>query len=177
MAILFNKWLWVLMFSAIFVPGIKSKAPVAIHPYHVSATEIEFNAGEKRLEISSRIFTDDFEAVLRKIYKTPVDFADKSLKTQMGELVKRYITTHLAVRTNGKLMPLQLYGWEQDREAVNVYTTAGAPYFDAKNITVENTILYDLFDDQMNIVHFIVAKERQSSKLNFPERIIRLRFD
>lgn len=173
MAILFNKWLAVGFFTLFFSFNTEKNA---WHPYHVSSTECEYNAEEKRVEITSKIFTDDFEAVLSKLYKAKPDFANPALKTQMNELVKRYITTHLALRTNGRLMRLQLYGWELDIEAVYVYTTANASGFDAKNISIENTILYDQFNDQMNIVHFIVNKERKSAKLNYPERKVQFSF-
>ncbi len=142
----------------------------ASHPYHVSATEIEYNHIEKTLEISSKIFMDDFENVLSKLYKTKIDFTDVVNKMHTDSLVKKYITSHVAVRTNGRLMPLRLYGWEADKEVVYVYTVAAATQFDRTDIMVENTILYDLFIDQMNIVHFIIGKERKSFKLNFPER-------
>src|SRR6476661_2375693 len=36
----------------------------APHPFHVSTTEINHNATDKTLEISCRIFTDDFESCL-----------------------------------------------------------------------------------------------------------------
>lgn len=170
MVILFNKWLSVLVFTAFFSYNTPIPAFSGMHPYHVSATEIEWNVKESRLEISSKLFTDDFEAVLAKLYKTKTDFADKSMKVQMDELVKKYITSHLSVRNNGKLLPLQLFGWQLDKEVVYVYATASARDFNPKNITVENTILYDLFTDQMNIVHFLVVGDRKSTKLNYPDR-------
>ncbi len=176
MAIILNKGLLGFILVALFALGSQRKTDFAWHPYHVSATEIEYNSKENRVEISSKLFTDDFEAVLTKLYKVHADFAGKNMKVQMDELVKRYITTHLAVRTNGKLLPLQFFGWEQESEAIIVYTTATATGFDPKNITVENTILYDQFNDQMNIVHFIIAKERKSSKLNYPDRKIQFSF-
>ena len=43
---------------------------VSLHPFHVSTTEINQNAKDKILEISCRIFTDDFESILEKNYKT-----------------------------------------------------------------------------------------------------------
>lgn len=157
-----------------FSPGEREN--IRFHPYHVSATEIEYNSNENRLEISSKIFTDDFEAVLTRLYKVNTDFADRNMKQHMDGLVKRYITTHLAIRSNGTLLPLQLFGWEQDKEVIIVYTTATATAFDPKHITVENTILYDKFDDQMNIIHFIIGNERKSSKLNYPERKVQFSF-
>ncbi|AHF16804.1 DUF6702 family protein [Niabella soli] len=170
-----NKWRFFLLVLSLLVTG-GSFSSTALHPFHVSASEIEYNAKENRLEISSKIFTDDFEKVLERLYKTKADFNNKTLKPQMNGLVTQYITTHLSVRTNGRLLPLKFFGWEVDHEAVYIYTTAAAPNFDAKNITVENTILYDLFEDQLNIVHFIVNGNRKSSKLNYPERKVGFSF-
>lgn len=147
-----------------------------VHPYHVSATEMEYDARSKRVEISTKIFTDDLENMLTKIYKQKTDLSNPKLKTQMTVLVNKYITTHLILKTGEKILPLQLYDWEIDHEAVFVYTTADAPAFNAKNITVENNVLYDLFDDQVNIVHFIYKGNRKSTKLVYPETKVSLSF-
>lgn len=39
------------------------------HPFHVSVIEINHNAADKTLEISCKIFTDDFEKILAKNYQ------------------------------------------------------------------------------------------------------------
>ncbi len=147
-----------------------------VHPYHVSATEMEYDAKSKRVEISTKIFTDDFETVLAKLYKQKADLSNPKLKTQMTVLINKYITTHLTLKTGDKILPLKLYDWEIDHEAVFVYTTAEAPAFNIKSITVENRILYDLFEDQVNIVHFIYKGNRKSSKLVYPEDKLLLSF-
>lgn len=147
-----------------------------IHPYHVSATEMEYDARSQKIEISTKIFTDDFENVLRKLYKRKVDLADTAVRKQMTLLIEKYITTHLSVRNNNKTLPLKLFGWEIDHEAVFVYTVADAPAFNAAKIQVEKTVLYDLFDDQVNIIHFIYNGQRKSNKLVYPERKLELTF-
>lgn len=147
-----------------------------VHPYHVSATEMEYDIKSKRVEISTKIFTDDFENVLTKLYKQKTDLSNPKLKVQMTILVNKYITTHLTLKTNDKLLPIKLYDWEIDHEAVYVYTTAEAPSFNSKSIAVENNILYDLFDDQVNIVHFIYKGARKSTKLVYPETKVSLSF-
>ncbi len=146
------------------------------HPYHVSATEMEYDARGKRIEISTKIFTDDFEEVLRNRYKQKVDLANPALREQMTPLIAKYITTHLSIKNNGKALPLQLFGWEIDHEAVFIYTVAGAPGFNPRNILIEKTILYDLFDDQVNIVHFIYNRQRKSNKLVYPKGKLELSF-
>lgn len=175
MAGFFNKR-WAFFFTTFVAFLFMGFVRPRFHPFHVSSSEIEYNAKAGQLEISSKIFTDDFEAVLSKLYKTRADFSDKKLKPKMDELVTKYITTHLAVGSNGAFYELKLFGWEVDHEAVYVYTTANPKGFNPKSINVENTILYDLFDDQMNIVHFIVNGSRKSGKLNYPEKKLRFVF-
>jgi hypothetical protein len=128
------------------------------------------------VEISTKIFTDDFETVLAKVYKQKTDLSNPKLKTQMTVLVNKYITTHLTLKTGDKILPLQLYDWEIDHEAVYVYAIAEAPVFNIKSIMVENKVLYDLFDDQVNIVHFIYKGNRKSTKLVYPETKLYLAF-
>lgn len=137
---------------------------------------MEYDARSQKIEISTKIFTDDFENVLRKLYKRKVDLADTAVRKQMTLLIEKYITTHLSVRNNNKTLPLKLFGWEIDHEAVFVYTVADAPAFNAAKIQVEKTVLYDLFDDQVNIIHFIYNGQRKSNKLVYPERKLELTF-
>lgn len=163
--LLLNKWLFSLYLLC-----------ANAHPYHVSATEMEYDAKSKRVEISTKIFTDDFEQILAKLYRQKTDLSSKALKPQMTALIDKYITTHLSLKSDNKLLPLQLFGWEIDHEAVYVYTVANAPAFNPGNITVEKTVLYDLFDDQLNIIHFIYNGRRISNKLMYPERKVQLSF-
>ena len=163
--LLLNKWL-----LSLFLLGAN------VHPYHVSATEMEYDAKAKRVEISTKIFTDDFEDILAKRYKQKIDLGDKNLRPKMTELVFKYLNSHLSIQNNGKQLPLKLYGWEIDHEAVLIYTTADVTNFNAKQITIQKTVLYDLFDDQLNIIHFIYNGKRKSTKLAYPETTAHISF-
>ena len=72
---------WGTSFST--VPGQKATArcqatilspKASYHPFYVSVTEINQNLKEKTLEISCKLFAEDFETTLNKDYKTTVDF-------------------------------------------------------------------------------------------------------
>ena len=70
-----NKWLSVSAF--ILLAGF-IKNPIQItrhHPFHVSTTEINHNTSDKTLEISCKVFTDDFESALTKQYHTKADLS------------------------------------------------------------------------------------------------------
>ncbi len=158
------KYLFLLLCCAFFSvkAGIK-------HPLHVSTTEVNFNAKDKTLEISCRIFSDDFEAVLVKLYKQKTDLSNPNMKTAMDELVKKYLLSHLQLKANGKAVTINYIGFEIDHEATNIYLEVEKiPAI--KSVEVNNTVLYDMFDDQMGIVHVVKGSVRKSTKILYPEK-------
>ncbi|MEP6700020.1 MAG: DUF6702 family protein [Bacteroidota bacterium] len=159
------KWLFIPLLAVL----LTSARPVPPHPFHVSVVEIEHNITDKSLEISCKIFTDDFEKVLAETYKTKVDLINPPNKVTMDSLVKKYILSHLSVKVNGKPCLLKYVGFENESEAAY-------GYFEIENISsvtkieLTNTILFDRFDDQMNIMHVKVNGNRKSTKLNYPDK-------
>lgn len=159
------KWLFIPLLAV----ALTSFRPVTLHPFHVSVVEIEHNATDKTLEISCKIFTDDFEKVLEQNYKTKVDLINPPGKAAMDSLVKKYILSHLSIRVNGKPVSLKYVGFENESEAAY-------GYFEIDNIAsvskieLTNSILFDKFDDQMNIMHVKVNGNRKSTKLNYPDK-------
>ncbi len=139
------------------------------HPLHVSTTEINFNARDKTLEVSCRIFSDDFEAILVKLYKQKTDLSNVNMKTAMDELVKKYLLSHLQLKANGKAVAMNYIGFEIDHEATNIYLEV-EKIPAVKSVEVNHTILYDMFDDQMSIVHVVKGNTRKSTKILYPEK-------
>ncbi|MEO7984744.1 MAG: DUF6702 family protein, partial [Bacteroidota bacterium] len=125
---------------------------------------MEHNAGDKTLEISCKIFTDDFETILAKNYKTKVDLINPPNKAAMDSLVKKYILSHLSIRTNGKPAVMEYVGFENEKEAAYGYFEIDDLPALSK-VEIVNTILYDKFDDQVSIMHVKVNGNRKSTKL------------
>ena len=145
------------------------------HPFHVATTEITHNASDKTLEISCRIFTDDFEEALTKESGQATDFSKESMKTKMDELVKKYLQNHLLIRINGKAVVAGYLGWEKENEAVYVYLQVDG-ITSVAQADITNTIMFNLFDDQINIVHLKVNGNRKSHKLTYPEKELSVKF-
>ena len=70
---------------------------------------------------------------------------------------------------NSKAVNLQYLGFEKNREAVNVYFESTKLPIPQK-IEVQTSLLYNIFSDQMNIIHMTVNKKRHSTKLDFPQK-------
>ncbi len=165
MNLIFSKLLLVLTFSFAFF----SKEEAKRHPFHVSNTEVSYNTKSKSLEITCRIFTDDFENALNKRFKSKIDLYAKNQEKEMNAFVKSYLEANLKFVVDGKVVKYNYVGFENDHEATNVYLEiANSTSF--KSLGVSNSILYDLFEDQMNILHVEKNGNRKSTKASFPEK-------
>jgi hypothetical protein len=143
----------------------------AKHPLHLSSTELSYNLKESTIEVSCRIFTDDFEDIISKNYKVKADLSAAAKHKEMDQLVNKYISAHLQLAANGKVLPLNYIGFEQDNEAVIVYLES-AKIKKIVKLETTSTILYDLFDDQTNIFHLTLKGNRHSFKLTYPDKKI-----
>ena len=155
MAVSLFGWLVVLAFNG-------------FHPFHVSTTEINHNATDKTLEITCRIFANDFESVLNKNYKTKIDLTHPKDRAAIDKLVNDYIQKHLQLKADGKPVSFSYLGFEIDNEAVNSYLQVDN-ISSVKKIEAVNSILYDLYTDQISIMHVTVGGTRKSTKLDYPD--------
>jgi hypothetical protein len=184
MAAWLNKWFCFSMFSSFLLAGgnfipPESGSPLpeagGPHPFHVSVIEINHNQADKTLEISCKIFTDDFEKSLAKNYKTKVDLINPPNKDAMDTLVKKYLFSHLSIRVNGKPVRFDYLGFENDHEAAYGYIEVpGVP--SVNHFEISTSIMYDMFEDQMNIFHVTVGGKRKSTKLNIPDKDVVISF-
>lgn len=143
------------------------------HPFHVSVTEINHNQSEATLEVQCKIFTDDFEAAIGKLYKRKVDLTDKSLHESMDSLVNRYVLSRLQIKVNGKALSPTYLGFEQEKEAVYVYVEYSKAPATIQEVDFFNNLLYDYYTDQINILHFRSGDKRKSVKLDYPDTNVR----
>jgi hypothetical protein len=184
MAFSFYKWLIILQVIAVGETSDHelsnlSKFPLqgvkGPHPFHVSVVEINHNAADKTLEITCKLFTDDFENVLKKNYSTKVDLINPPDKKAMDTLVKKYILSHFSITADGRLQSLTYLGFEREEDAVYGYLQA-ENLAAIKKVEITNKLMHDLFDDQTNIMHVIVNGERKSTRLDYPNISVKIEF-
>lgn len=173
MAALFNKWLLAILVPFMIQAGdresAKKQVPAALHPLHVSVTEINHNSEDRTLEISCKIFTDDFESVLTKNYKTKVDLINPPDQDAMDKLVSHFIRANLHIKADKQSLNLSYLGYERDNDAIYSYFQV-EQLPSVKTLDISNTVMYDLFTDQINLMHVTVGGKRKSTKLDFPAK-------
>ncbi|RYZ27517.1 MAG: hypothetical protein EOO10_12475 [Chitinophagaceae bacterium] len=168
MAYLLSKCLLFLFAGLAFPRAEDPSSKVTVHPFYVSVTEINQNAAEKSLEISCKFFADDFEQTLEKAYKTQLDISSDKDKAFFDKFIPDYIAKHFGLTVDGKPVKLNYVGYEKEKESVYCYfELTSTP--NVKRLDITSNLLYELTQEQINIMHITVNGKRQSSKLSYPD--------
>lgn len=158
------------VFLGVFKSGNELPAGKMLrHPLHLTSTELNYNPKTHTVELSCRIFTDDFEDVLARKFKVRTDLSAPAKHKEMDELVKKYMAEKMQLAGNGKGLKLNYLGFENDKEAVVVYMESDE-LKGLQKLQTTCTVLYDLFDDQTNIFHVTFNGNRKSAKLTYPDK-------
>ncbi|SHE59202.1 DUF6702 family protein [Chryseobacterium takakiae] len=161
-----KKLLFLFSVLLIFFSFVKAK-----HPYHVGSVEINYNQKSKTFEITGRFFLDDLENGLNNKYGKSLHFNDPKFKSQLNEALKNYSAEYFKLKGNNKFLNVGFVGYEEDHESVNIYLES-EKIDNPKKVEAAVSFLYNLFDDQINIVHIIVNGNRKSEKLTYPNRYL-----
>jgi hypothetical protein len=167
---------WLMVLGSLWNNTVKeAPIPALPHPLFISVTEISHNATDKNLEVSCKLFADDFEKTLGTIYHKKVDLSSPANKAEADKEVAEYIRKRLIVTLDGKPVTLEFVGFERESDAVWSYFQAPmavAP----KKVEIKNTILYEAYDKQINLMHVSVGGNRKSTRLNYPDTDAKLEF-
>ena len=128
----------------------------ALHPFHLSVTNIYFKPNEKVVQVEQRIFLDDFEEAL-KDYTDDIYFnITEGDKDKVKKILTEYLNENFYIMSKDKKIPLEYLGNEIDL-AENVMWV----YWEAEKVRklesfrVTNKLLIEKFPDQENIIHYI----------------------
>lgn len=161
--------------SFLFLLIIPLFAFTAMHKYYVSVTQINYVKEEASVQIISRIFIDDFENLLRKRYDENITLASKNELKIVDTYIEQYLNNKLKIKINNKATKLNFIGKEYDGDIMRCYLEIeGVKAIDSFQIT--NRLLFDLFEEQQNIVKtkinaiqksFLLILQKDHALLNF----------
>lgn len=133
------------------------------HKFYLSVTHVKYSEKDGAIQITSRIFIDDFENVLQERYGFDAELATKSESEEADAYIEKYLRTKFAVAINGETASYTFIGKKYDIDVMICYIEI--PKVDlatTKSIQMTNEILTDLFDEQQNIVHFNIEGKKKS---------------
>jgi len=93
----------------------------------------------------------------------------------MDKLISDFVQKHLLIKLDNKSVQLSYLGFEREAEAVYSYfqvENIGA----IKKLEASNSILHEMFTDQINMMHIMVGGKRKSFKLDYPDKEVAINF-
>jgi len=161
--------------SLLILAIITSIAFVSVHKYYVSITKIEYVSEKQSLQIITRIFIDDLEKLLKERFDNSIVLNSNTNEDQIDNYIEKYLHSRIVILINGKESTLNFIGKEYYDDVVQCYIEI-ENVASIKSFEIENKVLFDLFNDQKNIVRtkingknksFILIPENDKGMLNF----------
>lgn len=152
-----------------------SLSAFTLHKFYVSVTQIEYSEKAQSLQITSRIFIDDIEKLLRERYDETITLAGKKEPVLVDTYIEQYVSEKLQIKVNGKQVKPEYIGKEYEDDIMFCYIEI-KDVKTVETIEVSNLILFDVFPEQQNIIKtnvkgnrksVILVKENDKALLNF----------
>ncbi len=160
---------WITFFIGIWslLPGTWVTAPGCrplggVHDFHISRCEINWDEKSGDLQIAAHIFIDDLESAFQwKGVKGLKIGSDKESK-DADRHITSYLSQHLRCKDQNSALTFSFLGKEisEDKMAVWCYMEVSAQK-QINKLTIENSLLTEIFPDQKNIVEFTVNGKRR----------------
>ena len=122
------------------------------HKYYVSTSLFNFT-DTNSLQITIRLFKDDFKDALKKKYSINRVLTDQVLiDSTYHSNINNYFNSFLTVSFDGEKNKLNFLGLENKNEMFVFYLEIEKlPNFNV--ISLDNKLLFDLYSEQQNIIH------------------------
>lgn len=126
------------------------------HPLHLTFTNLEFNTRNNRWTLTIKVFSDDFEADLKKTTGTAAT-ADRN---KTSEILKKWLQNSLQIRFDDRTIDIDSWKFEgikvkEDASWLTYVFTAPLP---VSEIKIKNALLLDLYSDQKNLFTAVMGQ-------------------
>jgi len=149
--------------SSLIILLIPIFAFTTAHKFYVSVTNVTYSEKDASIQITSRIFIDDLEAVFKERYGVDLNLATDAEAEIANDYFEKYLRTKFIIELNGEKRDFEFLGKKYDNDIVICYFEV--PEVDLDNITsiaIRNKVLTDLYDEQQNILHFKINGLKKS---------------
>lgn len=136
----------------------------SIHKFYVSVTQVEYIKEKQSVQIITRIFIDDLEDLLRQRYDNKITLNISKEEQSIDAYIGKYLTAKMQININDKPISFTFIGKEYEDDIVYCYMEIS----DITSITsfeITNQILFDVFDEQQNIVRTNINSKKKSFML------------
>ena len=145
------------------------------HKYYVSVTEVNYVKAEESLQITTQIFIDDFEKLLKERYDEHLTLLPDSNVEEIDGYISRYLAGKLKIKVDEKDVNFKYIGKEYKDDIAYCYLEV-EKVKEINSLEITNRALFDVFEEQQNIVRlkllgknksFLLVPDNDKCMLNF----------
>jgi hypothetical protein len=133
------------------------------HDFHVSSTYGEFE--NQNLQFTTKVFTNDLEEAIETISQKKMALGSPNQHKNAKKQVELYLQENFSLELNGLRQKLQFVGFEVELDMTYLYfeyTFEETP----KRFLIKNTLLFNSFTDQSNLVNVKMKDQIESAFFN-----------
>ena len=135
----------------------------ATHKFYISVTNVGYSEKDKAIQITTRIFLDDINEVLKTRYDINPKLGTDKESDLDREYLEKYLRTKFLVEVNGKTTAYTFIGKKYDTDMIICYLEVPKIELSkVSSITIQNEVLTDIYDEQQNVVHFKMDGKKKS---------------
>ena len=150
------------LFTLLLIPILSS---FYMHKYYLSVTDLTYNEEEKSVQMITRLFYDDLEAVLQERYDKNLEVNQDAEQKEIDYYLSKYLSKKLKITINSVDQELHYLGKEYEDDYVVAYIEI-ANVTEIKTLEIDNSLLIDLFLEQKNMVHTDILNKKKSLLLH-----------
>jgi hypothetical protein len=135
-----------------------------VHKFYVAVFQLEYVPAKKVVQMTSRIFIDDLDAALTKKYGKKLYLCTPKEASDTDDYLKKYFEEKISIKLNGTAKTVKFLGRETEDDILVCYYTIQADAA-VKSMYINNTVLFDAYPEQQNIIHTKVNGQKKSLML------------
>jgi len=124
------------------------------HNYFVSTANMEYDDSTKQIEVSVKMTAHDFEHILEMKYQQRLHIETIADTSEIGKFVQAYLKENFVISSGDKVCDFNYYGKEVTLRDELFFYFSFSNIVNPDAIHIKNTLLFNSFAQQQNIVHY-----------------------
>ncbi|GEM_PF-539321 len=144
-----------MIYSYKFILSLLISSVFSMHPVHISVTSININCKKEIIEISFKVFSDDFQDVINNNFDSNLNIKDSlSINKNINNITSYFNSNFKLKLNNNRTKDLTYIKFRSNYEATWFYYKISTTELNNKlsKLQITNLILTDLYPDQNNLV-------------------------
>lgn len=145
--------------------GIVLAAFIPLHDFYLSTTTLKWVPEKREIQLTSRFFIDDLEALMQKTHPE-ITFAPDSMSDQIDRFIEHFFVTNVRLALDREVLSIDFLGREYHEDLLVVYAHIKGVPSKWSSLHIKNTFLLDFLETQQNIVHVQTPFKKKSFLLS-----------